>query len=84
MDINDFFDLSKPFVRKTVSGGTTNGRVKYNQPSTSSNVRRNELANAQYEEKHVKENMEQLMSVNAYRLLSFFFLVLMEYLHSHN
>lgn len=61
-DIDAFFNRDIPFVRKQISGGTTNGRIKIDTPKKPS--RSDEFAStSKYAEPHVAENQQQLMNV---------------------
>lgn len=61
-DISDFFNRNKPLVRKTVAGGSTNGRVRCEEPKKSN--RRDDIPSSfQYAEEHRAENQQQLMNV---------------------
>lgn len=62
MDISDFFDQNKPVVRKTISGGTTNGRIVAEQPKNS-NRRDDYSSSTEYAEEHVTENKQQMVKV---------------------
>lgn len=61
-EIDDFFNRNKPVVRKTISGGTTNGRIKSDRPIKPN--RSDEFAStSKYAEPHVAENQQLLMEV---------------------
>lgn len=61
-EIDDFFNRDKPVVRKKISGGTTNGRIKIDVPKKTN--RSDEFAStSQYAEPHIAENQQQLMEV---------------------
>lgn len=61
-DIDDFFNRNKPVVRKKISGGTTNGRIKIDAAKKPN--RSDEFAStSQYAEPHIAENQQQLMDV---------------------
>lgn len=63
MDIFDFLNPEKPVVRKKISGGTTNGRIRVDAPSTSS--RRDDFANSdEYAKEHIEANKQQMLSVS--------------------
>lgn len=61
----DLLDINKPLVRKTISGGTTNGRVIFEQP-TVSNRRDDFASSSQYAEAHIAENQQQLLDVRSF------------------
>lgn len=63
-DLLDFFDKNKPVARKIIPGGTTNGRLKYEKPETSTNRRDDFSSSSNYAEKHIAANNEQLINVN--------------------
>ncbi|XP_055325146.1 probable ATP-dependent RNA helicase spindle-E isoform X2 [Sitodiplosis mosellana] len=59
MDVFEFFNQNKPLVRKTISGGTTNGRVVANEPRPS-NRRDDYSGSTEYAEEHIMENKRQM------------------------
>lgn len=64
MDVYDFFNKNKPIVRKTISGGTTNGRVMMDETPKKPN-RRDEFSHTtEYAEEHVTENERQMVDVS--------------------
>lgn len=63
MDVFDFFNSDKPLVRKTISGGATNGRIKFENPSTSSDRRNDYSDTSEYAKEHVAENDQQMLNV---------------------
>lgn len=69
MDIYDFLNPDKPVVRRTISGGTTNGRIRNDAPSTSN--RRDDFANKEeYAEEYIEANKQQMLHVSESYLLS--------------
>lgn len=63
MDVFDFFNQNKPVVRKTISGGTTNGRVIHEEQRSLN--RRDDYTNSgEYAEEHVTENTRQMVNVS--------------------
>lgn len=74
-DIDAFFNRNKPFARKQISGGTTNGRIKIETPRKP--ARSDDFANtSKYAEQHVAENQQQLLDVSFFFVCvfsSFFF-----------
>lgn len=64
MDLYDFFNTNKPVVRKTISGGTTNGRIRIDQPTTSSDRRNDYADTTQYAREHVAANERQMLNVS--------------------
>lgn len=61
-DIDDFFNRNKSVVRKQISGGTTNGRIKTDTPKKPN--RSDEFAStSQYAEPHIAKNQQQLLDV---------------------
>lgn len=61
-DIDDFFNRNKPIVRKKISGGTTNGRIKTDTPKKPN--RSDDFAStSQYAEPHIAENKQLLLDV---------------------
>lgn len=73
-DIDAFFNRNKPVVRKTISGGTTNGRIKIDIPKKP--TRSDDFAGtSQYAQPHIAENQQRLLEV-----ITAFFLSLCHYL----
>lgn len=73
-EVDDFFNRNKPLVRKQISGGTTNGRIKIETPKKP--TRRDDFAStSQYADPHIAENQQQLLEVIfSPRFLPIFFL----------
>lgn len=74
-DIDDFFNRNKTFVRKQISGGTTNGRIVADTPKKS-NQRSDEFpSSSQYADAHIAENRQQLMDVISFPYVYYNFYV---------
>lgn len=80
-EIDDFFNRNKTVVRKKISGGTTNGRIKIETPKKPN--RNDDFAStSQYAEPHIVENQQLLMDVISF--LSLTLSLLLVVIHSHN
>lgn len=66
MDVFDFLNQNKPLVRKTISGGTTNGRVMTEQPKTLNPLNRRDdyKDTVEYASEYVTENERQMVEVS--------------------
>lgn len=61
-DIDDFFNPNKPLIRKTIAGGSTNGRVRCDEAKIAS--RRDDFpSSSRYAEEHRAENQQELLNV---------------------
>lgn len=71
-EINDFFDFSKPFVKKVVQGGYVAGRI-LTTPSLKPDaiVKREQLA-TEYVNNYVKEEQDKMNQVGFFLLVSTF------------
>lgn len=68
-EINAFFNRHTPIVRKQISGGTTNGRLKIE--TTKKPKRSDDFAStSHFAEQHIAENQQQLLDVSRFFIFS--------------
>lgn len=61
-DLENFLSGKAPLVKKVITGGTTGGRVKVDEPKPVN--RRDDIpCTSQYAEEYVAENQQQLLNV---------------------